>query len=50
MNFIENLLIQNICHQQTIKQWIEKVHNKISDEVSSISKTMTEIRDIVAVG
>jgi hypothetical protein len=49
-NFLQNLLIQSICHQDLIKQWLDKALSRLSHELASVSQAMTEIRDIVEVG
>lgn len=35
---------------QLTKEWLEKVHTQVNQELSSLSKALGEIRDIVAVG
>ena len=46
----ESILVQNICHQQIVKQWMEKAHARVGEELASITKTIGEIKDIVEVG
>ena len=49
-NFTQNLLIQNLCHTQLVRQWVDKAHSRLSEQLDSISLALGEVREIVAVG
>lgn len=39
-----------MCHQELVKEWIWKVHSRLTEELTSISVALGEIKDIVGVG
>ena len=49
-NFTSAMLMQAICHQQTIRQWIDRNMARVGEQVGEIAKVMAEIKDIVQVG
>ncbi len=39
-----------MCHQELVKEWIWKVHSRLTEELTSLSVALGEIKDIVGVG